>query len=107
MIASKTLLIIILSFTSFQKEWLVGDFSKDCESLKVTYDLKEKSNGYSLDFLIKGGQAPYKIILSKESGELVAKDFELKHFDGLVSGRYEGVIIDNQNCKKKIEIAIP
>jgi len=105
MITSKTLLITILWFLSMGEPASVA--VKDCESFKVLPTLSDKNGVHSLDLVITGGRAPYNIILSKETGELVTENFDMKHFDSLASGQYSCVVIDKQNCKRKLEITIP
>ena len=80
---------------------------KDCESFKVTPVVTERNGIHALDLEIQGGLTPYKIILSKETGELVTENFSQKHFDSLASGQYDCVVIDQQNCKRKLEITVP
>ncbi len=106
MITSKTLLITILSF-SLANEALVGGTGKDCSSLTVTYKTQQTTKGHTLDITVKGGSAPYIIILSEESGKLLSEDFKLSHFESLKSGRYGCIVADQQNCKKTTEITIP
>jgi hypothetical protein len=107
MIVSKTLLITILCFLGMFESPFVTSSPKDCESLKVSFEISSNNEDHSLDLTIHGGQAPYVIILSKESGDLVTEDFSLKHFDSLKSGKYTCVVIDKGNCKRKLEITIP
>ncbi len=113
MIIPKTLLITILCFSGILENSFVApvsnvaSVSKDCESLKVSFEISSNNAEHSLDMTIQGGQAPYIVILSKENGDLVTEDFSLKHFDLLKSGKYICVVIDKGNCKKKLEITIP
>ena len=107
MATSKALLITILSLAFVGKNHLPDFLTKDCDSFKVVHTISEKNNGYSLDLTISGGKAPYKIILSKETGDLVTEDFSINHFDSLAPGKYVCVVIDNQNCRKKLEITVP
>lgn len=106
MITSKTLLITILSFL-IANESLVGATGKDCSALTVTYQTREDVKGHTLDITVKGGTAPYIIILSDESGKLLSEDFKLSHFESIKSGKYGCVVGDQQNCRKTIEITIP
>jgi len=104
MITSKALIITILL------SWCLGEHTltiNDCASFKVTHTVSERNGIYSLDLLIVGGKAPINVILSKQTGELVTENFSLRHFDSLPSGEYYCVIVDSQNCKRKLEIKVP
>ena len=82
--------------------------TNDCDSLRVSYNLKKVNESISaLDILIDGGNGQVKIILTKEAGSLISKDFTEQHFDSLKPGTYYCTIIDGKLCKKHLEIIIP
>jgi hypothetical protein len=107
MITSKTLLITILWLLFQAESPILVSERKICDALKVSQVISEKNGGYTLDLTISDGHEPYKVILSKQSGDLVTEDFDLKHFESLTAGIYTCVVVDKQNCKKKLEITIP
>lgn len=107
MIAFKALLINIL-LIAFSGSGLSDEIHpKDCDSIKVTYTMKEADKGHSLNLSISGGVSPYKTILSDPDGNLVTKDFSRIHFESLASGKYTCVVFDSKDCKRKLEITVP
>jgi hypothetical protein len=108
MITSKTLLITSLSFLamSFNSASYPDVDVKDCNSFRPSYKVAEKTTGQTLDINIEGGMAPFAVILSTESGDVVTDDFSLRHFEALKSGKYTCIIVDKQGCRKKFEITI-
>ncbi len=107
MITSKTLLITGLSFLAMSFDRASYPDAKDCNSFRPSYKLAEKSTGQTLDINIEGGVAPFAVILSMESGDVVTEDFSLRHFEALKSGKYTCIVIDKQGCRRKFEITIP
>lgn len=107
MILVKTLLITFLSFFSTSEIYFDNDALKDCSTFKANHKILVKNGGNELDILIEGGKAPYKVILSRENGDLVTDDHNLKYFASLKSGKYNCIVVDSQGCRKTLEINIP
>ena len=84
--------------------------SFSCETLNVKAEIVQDSTSvpgaYRVTLKGEGGQAPYKYIFYKESGQLVSEDFDRTEYTGLTKGAYGCTIIDKKNCKKTIEIDI-
>ena len=99
---SALLIINEASFTKFSAD------QKDCNSLELNYKFEQEPNSekFALKITASGGTAPYKVALSRLTGELVTEDFEKTYFKSLDKGKYICVIIDNARCMKKSEISI-
>lgn len=107
MIAFKGLLITFLSIFITGEVYFDKEALKDCSTFKVTHQTAAKGNSNVLDISIEGGKAPYKVVLSRENGDLVTDDHNLTHFESLRSGKYNCIAGDSQGCKKTLEIIIP
>lgn len=101
------LLISVLS-VSFLDGLVPSEMPNDhCESLTLEFTIENESKGQTLTVKPQGGQTPYKVILSAESGEIISEDFTKTRFTSIKSGRYVAVVIDNARCMKKTEIQVP
>lgn len=73
----------------------------------ASFKISDESGGLKeITLTPKGGQAPYKYVFYKESGELISEDFNSNKIKGLEQGKYFCTVVDKGYCKKTIEIEI-
>ena len=79
----------------------------DCPNFEVEYEIESTQNEqFNLIISPTGGKAPYKIVLSEESGQLVTEDFNKQKFENLKKGKYICVVVDSDKCLRKTEISV-
>jgi hypothetical protein len=97
------LLLVISGFSFTEPEAI----QKDCGTLNFKYSAEETgAQKFTVVITPAGGEAPYKIILSEESGNLISDDFTKTRFESLSKGKYICVVIDKAKCLTKSEINI-
>ena len=102
------LLISALSMSFFTGEHLPEMPVDTCINLSLEFNSEAGSGGeHTLILKPQGGQAPYKIILSAENGEMLSEDFTKTRYSGIKPGKYICLVVDSNRCMKKIEIQIP
>jgi hypothetical protein len=78
-----------------------------CESLQMVAETKEaKDSQGEITLTATGGAAPYKYVVFKSSGHLLSEDFSKKKFSDLKADTYQAIVVDNNGCKKQIEIKL-
>jgi hypothetical protein len=80
--------------------------AKECGEITADIKISEETDGNKIVLIPKGGQAPYKYIFSRKSGELVSEDFNNNTAKGLEKGKYFCTVVDKKYCKKNFEIEI-
>jgi hypothetical protein len=78
----------------------------DCGEITIATKISQEVDGSKVAVTPKGGQAPYKYIFSKKSGELISEDFDNNTVKGLEKGKYFCTVVDKKYCKKNFEIEI-
>lgn len=82
--------------------------SEACPEIQIIYSVDQPQSGlFTLSVNPKGGKAPYIVILSKDSGQLVTEDFSKTKFEHLEKGKYTCIVVDKGRCVTKTEIQIP
>lgn len=100
-------LLISVLLLGFQAPAELNFPSGDCPSIQIDYTLNQPQFGqFDLTVNPKGGKAPYKIVLSEESGNLVSEDFTQTIFRKLEQGKYICVVVDSNKCMSKTEINV-
>ena len=78
-----------------------------CESLQVVADTKDAGNNQGeITLKATGGASPYKFVVFKSSGHLLSEDFSKSKFSDLKADTYQAIVVDNNGCKKQIEIKL-
>ncbi|MFM7855015.1 MAG: hypothetical protein ACKO96_24590, partial [Flammeovirgaceae bacterium] len=78
-----------------------------CESLQVVAETKNaSSNAGEIRLKATGGVSPYKFVVFKSSGHLLSEDFTKNEFNNLKADTYQAIVVDNNGCKKQIEIKL-
>jgi hypothetical protein len=85
-----------------------GIFQSDkCPDFVITYTVDQPQIGqFTVSINPKGGKAPYKVVLSEESGQLASDNFTKTRFENLKKGKYICVIVDSDKCLRKTEISV-
>ncbi|MBS1556801.1 MAG: hypothetical protein JSU09_17920 [Bacteroidetes bacterium] len=78
-----------------------------CSSLQVIAETKEaKNNQGEITLKASGGASPYKFVVFKSSGHLLTEDFTKSKFSDLKADTYQAIVVDDNGCKKQIEIKL-
>ncbi|MFM7859055.1 MAG: hypothetical protein ACKO96_45810 [Flammeovirgaceae bacterium] len=78
-----------------------------CDTLQVVAETKEANhNQGEITLRATGGDAPYKYVVFKSSGHLLSEDFSKNKFSDLKADTYQAIVVDNNGCKKQIEIKL-
>lgn len=101
------LFALTLTMFSYRNDLRETHVSSTCESFKISYQLEQSGKLHTLDIVVEGGKEPIKVILTKDNGPVISDSkFEERHFTSLKPGTYFCTAIDNNNCKKNLEITI-
>jgi uncharacterized protein (DUF2141 family) len=78
-----------------------------CNSLQVVAETKDaKNNQGEITLKASGGASPYKFVVFKSSGHLLTENFSQSKFSDLKADTYQAIVVDDNGCKKQIEIKL-
>lgn len=78
-----------------------------CDTLQVVAETKGAQNNQGeITLKASGGASPYKFVVFKSSGHLLTEDFSKSKFSDLKADTYQAIVVDDNGCKKQIEIKL-